>query len=111
MTGDGPTQTGGAIFVCDVGVGRYAVGALWWRRGVPDGRFAGRSPHNEGEIMGSRITVRPTTSVGVIGLIAIISGVVMAVVGVGAWVVVSQQLGSERITVADDAPFIWGARR
>lgn len=60
--------------------------------------------------MGSRITVRPTTSVGVIGLIAIISGVVMAVVGVGAWVVVSQQLGSERITVADDAPFLSGAR-
>lgn len=58
--------------------------------------------------MGSRITVRPTTSVGVIGLIAIISGVVMAVVGVGAWVVVSQQLGSERITVADDAPFYLG---
>ncbi|WP_211218596.1 hypothetical protein [Jonesia quinghaiensis] len=56
--------------------------------------------------MSSRITVRPTTSVGIIGVVAVISGLIMIIVGAVTWAVVSQQLSQERITVSQDAPFL-----
>jgi hypothetical protein len=53
----------------------------------------------------SRITIKPTPALGFGGLIAIIVGVLMILGGGIAWAMVSQQLASENIYVAKDAPF------
>ena len=58
--------------------------------------------------MSSTVTVHPTKGVRGIGLITVIAGIVMIVLGVGVWVVVSQTLSAEEITVSDDANMFAG---
>ncbi len=59
--------------------------------------------------MSSTVTVHPTKGVRGIGLITVIAGIVMIVLGVGGvWVVVSQTLSAEEITVSDDANMFAG---
>ena len=58
--------------------------------------------------MSSTVTVHPTKGVRGIGLITVIAGIVMIVLGVGVWVVVSQTLSAEEITVSEDANMFAG---
>ncbi len=61
-------------------------------------------------------TVRQTSSttagglrgVAVIGLLLIIFGAILAVAGVGTWIVVTNQLSAEKITVSEDADHFAG---
>jgi len=46
--------------------------------------------------------------VAVIGLLLIIFGAILAVAGVGTWVVVTNQLSAENITVSEDADYFAG---
>ncbi|BDV30429.1 aromatic ring-opening dioxygenase LigA [Microbacterium terricola] len=53
----------------------------------------------------------PTRSVGgvkVVGLLAIIAGVVMIIAGIAVWIMVSNQLRDEKIVVPDDAAAFQG---
>lgn len=56
--------------------------------------------------MSSKITVKPHTGVGTIGLISIIAGLVMILVGGVAWGLVASQLAAENITVSADSKFL-----
>lgn len=56
--------------------------------------------------MSSKITVKPHSGVGAIGLISIIVGLLMIVVGGVAWGLVATQLAAENITVASDSKFL-----
>ena len=47
--------------------------------------------------------------VAVIGLLLVIFGAILAVAGVGTWIVVANQLSAENITVSDDAARFAGA--
>lgn len=58
--------------------------------------------------MSSTVTVHPTKGVRGIGMITVIAGIVMIVLGVGVWVVVSQTLSAEEITVSEDANMFAG---
>jgi len=58
--------------------------------------------------MSSTVTVQPTKGVRGIGLVTIIAGIVMIVAGVVVWIVVSQTLSDEQITVSDDASMFAG---
>ncbi|MFD6176321.1 MULTISPECIES: hypothetical protein [unclassified Isoptericola] len=58
--------------------------------------------------MSSTVTVHPTKGVRGIGMITVIAGIVMIVLGLGVWVVVSQTLSDEQITVSDDSTFMNG---
>lgn len=58
--------------------------------------------------MSSTVTIRPTRGVRGIGLFSIIAGIVLIVAGVVVWVVVSQTLSDEQITVSDDASMFAG---
>ncbi|MFF2454235.1 hypothetical protein [Isoptericola sp. NPDC058082] len=60
--------------------------------------------------MSSTVTVHPTKGVRGIGLVTIIAGIVMIVAGLGVWVVVSQTLADEQITVSDDAAMFAGQK-
>ncbi|MFE7405687.1 hypothetical protein [Isoptericola sp. NPDC057559] len=58
--------------------------------------------------MSSTVTVQPPKGVRGIGLITLIAGIVMIVAGVVVWIVVSQTLSDEQITVSDDASMFAG---
>ena len=58
--------------------------------------------------MSSKITIKSSPGVGVVGLVSIIAGVLLIVAGGAAWGLVSQQLANENITVSEDAPFLAG---
>ncbi len=58
--------------------------------------------------MSSTVTVRPVRGVRGIGSFAVIAGIVMIVAGILVWILVATQLAAEKITVADDAPFLGG---
>ncbi|SKC49794.1 hypothetical protein [Krasilnikoviella flava] len=58
--------------------------------------------------MSSTVTVHPTKGVRGIGLVTVIAGIVMIVAGLGVWVVVSQTLSAEEITVSEDASMFAG---
>ncbi|WP_416342369.1 aromatic ring-opening dioxygenase LigA [Isoptericola peretonis] len=58
--------------------------------------------------MSSTVTVQPPKGVRGIGLITLIAGIVMIIAGLGVWVVVSQTLSDEQITVSDDASMFAG---
>jgi len=58
--------------------------------------------------MSSTVTVQPTKGVRGIGMITVIAGIVMIVLGLGVWVVVSQTLSAEEITVSEDASMFAG---
>jgi hypothetical protein len=58
--------------------------------------------------MSSTVTVTPARGVRGIGLVSIIAGIVLILAGIGTWIVVSNQLSAEEITVSDDASFMAG---
>ncbi|GAA4735770.1 hypothetical protein GCM10023216_30980 [Isoptericola chiayiensis] len=58
--------------------------------------------------MSSTVTVRPAKGAGGIGMFSIIVGIVLIVAGAVVWVVVSQTLADEQITVSEDASFLAG---
>ncbi|MEL7975627.1 hypothetical protein AAG589_07160 [Isoptericola sp. F-RaC21] len=58
--------------------------------------------------MSSTVTVHPTKGVRGIGLVTVIAGIVMIIAGLGVWVVVSQTLSAEEITVSEDANMFAG---
>ena len=58
--------------------------------------------------MSSTVTVHPAKGVRGIGLVSVIAGIVMILAGLGVWVVVSQTLSAEEITVSDDASMFAG---
>jgi len=58
--------------------------------------------------MSSTVTVHPTKGVRGIGLVTIVAGIVMILAGLGVWVVVSQTLADEEITVSEDASMFAG---
>ncbi|MFI2103812.1 hypothetical protein ACH436_11000 [Isoptericola sp. NPDC019693] len=60
--------------------------------------------------MSSTVTVQPTKGVRGIGLVTIIAGIVMIIAGLGVWVVVSQTLADEEITVSEDASMFAGQK-
>lgn len=53
--------------------------------------------------------VRKTGAVKVVGILGIIAGIVLIVAGIVIWIMVSNQLRDERITVPDDAIAFQGA--
>ncbi|MFD6031584.1 hypothetical protein ACFWE5_12795 [Cellulosimicrobium funkei] len=58
--------------------------------------------------MSSTVTVTPTKGARGIGLVSIIAGIILLLAGIGTWIVVSNQLSAEEITVSDDASFLAG---
>lgn len=58
--------------------------------------------------MSSTVTVSPAKGVRGIGLVSIIAGIVLIVAGIATWIVVSNQLSAENITVSDDANMMAG---
>ncbi|PFG42291.1 hypothetical protein ATJ88_0948 [Isoptericola jiangsuensis] len=58
--------------------------------------------------MSSTVTVRPPKGARGIGLFSVIVGIVLIVAGAVVWVVVSQTLADEQITVSEDASFLAG---
>ena len=56
--------------------------------------------------MSSKITIKPNPGVGTIGLIAILTGLIMIIVGGSAWGMVASQLAAENITVSADSKFM-----
>jgi len=60
--------------------------------------------------MSSTVTVHPTKGVRGIGLVTVIAGIVMILAGLGVWVVVSQTLADEQITVSEDASMFAGQK-
>ncbi|MGW8566544.1 hypothetical protein [Isoptericola sp. NPDC055881] len=58
--------------------------------------------------MSSTVTVHPAKGVRGIGMITLIAGIIMIIAGLGVWVVVSQTLSSEEITVSEDASMFAG---
>ena len=54
-------------------------------------------------------TGRSLRGVAVIGLLLVIFGAILAVAGVGTWIVVTNQLSAEQITVSEDADMFAGA--
>ncbi|GGI09974.1 hypothetical protein [Isoptericola cucumis] len=59
--------------------------------------------------MSSTVTIRPTRGVRGVGMISIIAGILLIVAGAAVWIVVSQTLADEQITVSDDSTFLGGA--
>ena len=53
-------------------------------------------------------STRGLRGVAVIGLLLVIFGAILAVAGVGTWIVVTNQLSAENITVAEDADMFAG---
>ncbi len=60
--------------------------------------------------MSSKVTINQSKGVRVIGILAIIAGIVFILGGGAAYGLVSNQLRAENITVADDADFLPGKR-
>ena len=60
--------------------------------------------------MSTAVATQRSNGVRVIGLLAIIAGVIMIVAGGVTWGAVSSQLASENITVPDDAAFVVGTK-
>ncbi|MFC7879683.1 hypothetical protein [Isoptericola sp. NPDC057391] len=60
--------------------------------------------------MSSTVTVHPAKGVRGIGLVTVIAGIVMILAGLGVWVIVSQTLADEQITVSEDASMFAGQK-
>ncbi|MEP7795888.1 hypothetical protein, partial [Sanguibacter sp. 25GB23B1] len=60
--------------------------------------------------MSSKVTIRQSKGVGVVGLIALIAGVVLIIAGGITWWAVADKLAQENITVSEDASFLAGKK-
>ncbi|SDC32908.1 hypothetical protein SAMN05216410_1649 [Sanguibacter gelidistatuariae] len=58
--------------------------------------------------MSSKVTIRQSKGVSVVGLLTLIAGVVLILAGGVTWWAVSDKLSQEGITVSDDASFLAG---
>lgn len=60
--------------------------------------------------MSSKVTIRQSKGVGVVGLLTLIAGVILLISGGITWWTVADKLADENITVSEDASFLAGKK-